>query len=71
MRYALTIALGLLAGCATELNGNSRGGVIHWAGTTQGEVWQAASAHCAKYGKSVRITEFQARAGGRVVFDCI
>lgn len=64
----LAITLGACGG--PSLHGNERGGMIEWFGTNEGEVFAAATAHCAKHGKVARITNIQARAGGQVLFEC-
>lgn len=61
-----------LAGCfgPPATIGNERGGSIEWFATNERAVFDAASAHCAKYGKSPRITEMRKEAGGHVLFEC-
>ena len=44
--------------------------MIDWFGTNEQEVFDAASAHCAQYGKSARITELRKQASGHVLFEC-
>lgn len=71
MRHAVAISLLLLAGCAgPAMNGNARGGMIEWFGTSHRQVWAMANAHCARYGKSAHITQVFPRAGGHVLFEC-
>lgn len=66
----VAIALSSCAGTPKTI-GNDRGGVIDWFGTNESEVFAAATAHCARHGRSARITSIKAHAGGHVLFDCL
>jgi len=65
----LTISVAACGGIPKPI-GNERGGTIDWFATNEREVFEAATAHCAKYGKSPRITEMRKEAGGHVLFEC-
>ena len=45
--------------------------MIDWFGTNEAEVFQRATTHCAKFGKSAKITDIKAVSGGHVLFDCL
>lgn len=71
MRLLLIGLLSLLASCAgPRITGNERGGVIPWFATNTQRAFERASAHCATYGKTARITSIQAEAGGHALFEC-
>ena len=72
MRVILFMVCAALTGCTSspDLHGNDRGGMIEWFGTNEKEVFAAATGHCAKYKKTARITDIQAKAGGHVLFEC-
>lgn len=53
-----------------DLIGNERGGIIDWHATNEREVFQMAEEHCAKFKKGAKITNLDARAGGKVIFAC-
>lgn len=64
----------VLAGCGGGAHpiGNERGGVIPVApGWSEGAMFARAQQHCAKYGKSARITSLQGHAGGNALFECV
>ena len=72
MRHAIVLSLLLLAGCgAPAMHANAKGGMIEWLGTDHAQVWDMASAHCARYGKTAKITSVKAVGGGSVLFDCV
>jgi hypothetical protein len=62
-----------LGSCASSLTiGNEKGGVIPirplWS---EESLFKEAQEHCAKYGKSARITSLKGEAGGNALFDCL
>ena len=67
----LCAALPLVA-CGPERPvGDAKGGVIDWFASTRGQVLEAATAHCARYGKTARLTNTERdRSGGHAVFIC-
>lgn len=70
--FPALLALSLTAcGGLPKPTGNEAGGVINWFGTNQEDVFRAATAHCAQYGKKARIRDIRAQAGGHAFFDCI
>jgi hypothetical protein len=72
MRYPSIGFAVFLAACSStpSVQGNERGGMIPWFATNEAAVFKAATEHCAKYGKSARITSIKAEAGGHALFDC-
>ena len=73
MRMILAVvALLLAAGCGSPtVTGNAQGGVMPWHGTNTSKSFNAAQAHCQKYGRDARITQIVPHAGGSVAFDCV
>lgn len=72
MRYAMILMALTLAACSEpRVTGNAQGGVMPWFATNEQIAFNAAQAHCAKYGKDARITQIVPRAGGTVAFDCV
>jgi len=69
----ILLSTGLLGACGglPKPTGNEMGGVIDWFATNETEVFEAATQHCAKYGKRAQIRDIRARAGGHAFFDCI
>jgi hypothetical protein len=66
------ILLAILGGCSrASIYGNENGGVIDWAYTNEEKVFRQATQHCAKYGKTAKITNIKAVSGGHAFFDCI
>ncbi len=68
--------LGLCASSSTI--GNEKGGVIPirppfhtWRIWSEESLFKEAQEHCAKYGKSARITSLKSEAGGNALFDCL
>ena len=73
MRAAIALcAVAALVGCAPNPPvGDAKGGIIDWSATTKSQVADAASAHCARYGKMGRVTNTEAdKGGGHAVFVC-
>lgn len=63
----------LLAGCSgghNDVTGNELGGTMAWHMTNEKLAFQAADAHCRKYGRAARITQIAPYAGGSVTFNC-
>jgi hypothetical protein len=56
---------------ARRFYGNENGGVIDWAFTNEEKVFRQTTQHCAKYGRTAKITNIKAISGGHVFFDCI
>ena len=73
MKSGIVIAIALLAaGCSgPKVTGNSQGGAMPWFATNTENAFNAAQAHCQKYGKDARITQMVPIAGGSVAFDCV
>lgn len=72
MRLVIVLAAALLAGCSTPtVTGNAQGGVMDWFATNEREAFNAAQAHCAKYGRDAVINQIVPRAGGSVTFVCV
>lgn len=71
MRIAIVLLALTVAACATpEVTGNSDGGITSMFASNEREVFAAAQAHCAKYGRNARITDVQA-IGSSVSFECV
>lgn len=66
------VASALLASCGPKPPiGDEQGGVIDWFSSTKGQVEDATSAHCARYGKTAKITRTDSdKSGGHAVFVC-
>ncbi len=64
-----------LAGCAAQPVGNELGGMVKADRrfTSTDAIFEAAEAHCKKFGKSARITASHQGRGARgpAVFECI
>jgi len=73
MKVWIVIAGALLAaGCGgPKVTGNAQGGIMDWFATNEREAFNAAQAHCAKYGKDAVINQIVPRAGGSVTFVCV
>ena len=69
MRW-VPIAAILLGGCAATASGNSLGGVFSSVGMDPALAQKTADAHCAKYSKRARITNYEQKASGNVLFEC-
>jgi hypothetical protein len=73
--FALVIVLAALsaacAGPGPGVTGNDVGGIIPWSLATQQIAQDIGGAHCARYGKYVRITSVDAQYGGYIGFACI
>lgn len=67
---ALTIAAALLlAACAPRVQGGNENSVIVGP-ASEGEAFTIAADHCAKYGRTPRLTGMT-EIGSRVMFDCV
>jgi hypothetical protein len=70
--WVILIALVMLGGCSrASIHGNENGGMIDWAFTNEEKVFRQATEFCARYGKTAKITDIKAVAGGHVLFDCL
>lgn len=66
----LLVATCALAACsAPRVNRNAQGGVVTSAVGGDGQVQTAANAHCAKYGKTARLS--RTIESGSIMFDCV
>jgi hypothetical protein len=74
MRFIGLVFLAALAGCTgghRQITGNEVGGTMPWHLTNERRAFQAADAHCRKYGRAARLTQIVPEAGGTVSFDCV
>ena len=67
---------GLVCGQASALDtppfkGNDTGGIIAYEMASQTDIRALAVAHCAQYGKVVKLTGVQSTYGGYLSFHCI
>jgi hypothetical protein len=64
---------GALGACTTnrvDIEGNETGGYASRMSANEGEVLNKANAHCAKWGRTAKITFISPEIGGNVTFIC-
>lgn len=73
----LGVAAVALSGCTSfswnankAVLGNSTGGIVPEAVTSETEAVEIARKHCAQYGTMPRVTATHAQAGGELIFVC-
>lgn len=72
MRKVVVVAALALSACGSpKVTGNAQGGVMPWFATNTNDAFNAAQAHCQKYGRDAKITQVNPYAGGTVAFDCV
>lgn len=68
----LTCAVPARADWVPPFKGNDTGGIIAYSLYTGGaDIKAMATEHCARYGKSVKLTGVQAVYGGYISFACV
>ncbi len=75
---ALLSVVGLCAGISTSstlaetyVKGNDTGGIITWSCENEAAARAIAAEHCARFGKSARITGVHRRYGEYISFHCL
>ncbi len=71
MRFGIVITVALLVvGCSgPKVSGNAQGGIM--GSYSPEKTFNAAQAHCQKYGKDAKITQVVPDAAGSATFSCV
>lgn len=62
-KQSFALLLASYSGGHNDITGNELGGTMPWFATNERAVFQAADAHCKKYGRAAKITQIIPYAG--------